>query len=90
VTLSEGVTVGKGVHIKNSVIFPGATVSDLSRIKGAIIGEEVLVGKRVSIAENCMIGDHVKLNDNVTVAKGVTICPNREVAADARVSRCLL
>lgn len=90
VTLSEGVTVGKGVHIKNSVIFPGATVSDLSRIKGAIIGEEVLVGKRVSIAENCMIGDHVKLNDDVTVAKGVTICPNREVAADARVSRCLL
>lgn len=79
VTLGEQATIGKGVHIENSIIFPGAIVSDFTSIRNAIIGEAAIVGNWVKIESDCLIGDHAMIRDNVTLTKGVTVCPWKEV-----------
>lgn len=90
VTFSDDVVVGGCVRVRNSVVFPGTTISDFSHIEGAIIGENVLIGKRVKIAENCLIGDHVIVDDGVRLAKNVTVCPHREVNRSVGTSKCLM
>jgi mannose-1-phosphate guanylyltransferase len=79
VTLGEQATIGKGVHIENSIIFPGAIVSDFTSVRNAIIGEAAIVGNWVKIEGDCLIGDHAVIRDNVTLTKGVTVCPWKEV-----------
>jgi len=79
VSLSNNVDVGEDTHIKNSVVFPGAVISDASSVEGTIIGEETFIGKKVRIGGRCVIGDHVVIRDGVMLTKGVTVCPYREV-----------
>jgi len=79
VSISDNVTVGRGVSIENSIIFSGVAISDFSSLKGAIIGEDVVIGKRVKIKENCLVGDQATIHDNVTFTKGVRVCPQKEV-----------
>ncbi|MEM2947042.1 MAG: NDP-sugar synthase [Candidatus Bathyarchaeia archaeon] len=88
--LGKNVDVGRNVHIKNSIIFPGVSVSDDSLINGAIIGENVIVGRRVKISENCVIGDCAVIGDNVSLAKGVSICPAKEVFRNVSEARCII
>lgn len=90
VTLGDRVTIGKRVNMRNSVVLSGTTVSDSSRVEGAIIGEKVSMGKGVRIAADCLIGDHVIIHDNLRLAKGVTVCPYREVVDNLSVSTCLM
>jgi mannose-1-phosphate guanylyltransferase len=90
VSLSEGVVVGENVRIKNSVVFPGAVISDFSSVEGAIIGEGSFIGKEVVIDSNCLIGDHVVIHDVVKLAKGVTVCPYKEVAESVHRARRLM
>ena len=89
-SLSEKVDVGVDVHIKNSIVFPGAVISDSSSVEGAIIGEETFIGKNVRIHDHCLIGDHVVIRDGVVLASGVTVCPFREVTESVRKLKRLM
>lgn len=80
VVLGENVSVGNGAHIKDSVIFPNATISDFTSVEGAIIGEEAHIGKNVEINRGCVLGDYVKVKDNVKLANDVSVCPSKEVS----------
>jgi mannose-1-phosphate guanylyltransferase len=88
--LGKNVSIGREVHIKNAIIFPGVSISDFSLINGAIIGENAVVGERVKISENCVIGDHAVIGDNVSLAEGVSICPAKEVFRDVSESKCII
>jgi len=89
-SLGDQVYVGKGARIENSIIFPGATISEFTIIKEAIIGEAVTVGRRVKIGEGCIIGDQAIIQDNVTLTRGVTVCPSKEVSESALTPKCLM
>ncbi len=90
VALGDEVTVGRGVRIENSVIFPGAVLSDFSSLTSVIIGEGAIIGKWVKIEDNCIVGDHAMIHDNVTLAKGVTVCPQKEVTESVLSARTLM
>ncbi len=79
VTIGEQVSIGRGVHLQDSIIFPGAVISDHTSIRNAIIGEAAIVGNWVKIESDCIVGDHATIFDNVTLTKGVTVCPWNEV-----------
>jgi len=90
VSLSNNVDVGEDAHIKNSIVFPGAVISDSSSVEGAIIGEETFIGKNVRIDDHCLIGDHVVIHDGVVLASGVSVCPYREVTESVRKLKRLM
>ncbi len=80
VAIGEQVAIGKGVRMENSIVFPGATISDFTSIRGAIIGEGAMIGRWVKIEDGCIIGDYAMILDNVTLTQGVSICPSKEVS----------
>ncbi len=88
--IGERTILGKGVHVQNSIIFPGVMISDFTSIKGAIIGEEAIIGRHVKIGDRCMIGDHAVIQDNVVLTRGVTVCPSRVVSESVLKPRCLM
>ena len=49
--LFEGVSVGKGAVVEDSIVFPGTVIKENACIKKAVIGEKSVIG------ENCVIGD---------------------------------
>jgi len=79
VTVGEQVSIGRGVHLQDSIVFPGAAISDHTSIRNAIIGEAAIIGNWVKIESDCLVGDHATICDNVTLTKGVTVCPWKEV-----------
>ncbi|MEM1552084.1 MAG: NDP-sugar synthase [Candidatus Bathyarchaeia archaeon] len=88
--LGKNVTVGRNVYIKNSIIFPGVSISDDSFINGTIIGENAIIGRGVKIRGNCVIGDCAVIGDNVSLAEGVSICPAKEVYRDVSEAKCII
>ncbi len=88
--IGERTILGKGVHVQNSIIFPGVMISDFTSIASAIIGEDAIVGRHVKIRDGCMIGDHAVIQDNVVLARGVTVCPSRVVSESVLTPRCLM
>ena len=90
VSVGDSVHIGRGVRIQNSIIFEGATISDFSSIKSAIIGENAFIGKWVKIEEGCIVGDHTVINDNVTLTRDVTVCPSKEISESILTSKSLL
>jgi mannose-1-phosphate guanylyltransferase len=78
--IGESGTIGKDVHIRNSIIFSGATISDSTAISGAIIGEDVKIGKEVRIQEGCIVGDQVEIKNKVTLDRSVSICPSEKIS----------
>jgi len=90
VAIGERAILGKGVRVQNSIVFPGVMISDFTSVKGAIIGEDVIIGSRVKVGHGCMIGDHAVIQNNVTLARGVTVCPSRVVSKSVFAPRCLM
>ncbi|MEM3579719.1 MAG: NDP-sugar synthase [Candidatus Bathyarchaeia archaeon] len=88
--LGKNVNVGRKVHIRNSIVFPGVSISDDSFINGAIIGENAIIGRGVKISGNCVIGDCAVIGDNVSLAEGVSICPAKEVYRDVSEAKCII
>lgn len=54
--ISQGVSVGKNVVIKDSVIMPNVTIEDNVIINKAIVGSEAVIGK------GCKVGDGVDVS----------------------------
>lgn len=49
--LFEGVYVGKGAIVEDSIVFPGTVIKENAHIKKCVVGEKSIIG------ENCVIGD---------------------------------
>jgi len=90
VSLGEHVTVGKRARVENSIIFPGALISNFTSIRGAIVGEAAIIGSRVKIGKRCLIGDHAVIHDGVTLSRSVTVCPSKEVKENVLRPKCLM
>jgi NDP-sugar pyrophosphorylase family protein len=88
--IADHVTLGRGVRIEDSIIFPGTTISDSTSIRGAIIGENATIGKWVKIESGCLIGDYAMIDDNVTLTKDVIVCPSKEISESVLTSKCLM
>ena len=77
--LGDGVAVGKGSEIRNSIIFPNVFVGKFASITGSIVGKGAKIGQRVKVGENCIVGDNVNIHDDVILTSKVRICPFKEV-----------
>lgn len=89
-TVGDHITVGRGVRIENSIIFSNTLVSDFTSIRGAVIGEGVIIGRRVKIEDGCVLGDRTRIRDNVTLGRDVTVCPFKEVSESVLTPKCLM
>lgn len=72
--IGEGVTIGKGAVVENSVVFRGAVIGEGTKLSYAIIDENVTIGK------DCVIGDAKSSPDrialigrNTVIADGTSI-----------------
>ena len=80
VSVGDGVVIGRGCRIENSVVFPGAFIGDFTSIRNAIVGENAVLGRWVKVEGTSIIGDYVNVSDNVTITSGVSICPSKSVS----------
>ncbi len=65
-----GVRLGKGVKLKNSVVYPGAVIGDGANVSDTVIGPEARVGKNAVVTES-LIGEGSKVGDSVKVGRSV-------------------
>ncbi len=79
VSLGNNVQIGKGCRIENCVLFDGVTIEDYSSVKGAIIGENVVIERWVKVESGSLVGDYAQITDGVTITEGVTICPSKTI-----------
>jgi mannose-1-phosphate guanylyltransferase len=89
-TIGDHIKLGREVHIENSIIFSNTLISDFASIRGAVIGEGVVIGKRVKIKDGCVIGDRTIIRDNVTLSRDVIICPFKDVSESVLAPKCLM
>ena len=65
IILGEGVVIGKGASLANSVILDRAKIGDYSKIEGSVIGRDVVVKRysqiyRMGIPDNSMVQDYTR------------------------------
>ena len=77
--VADNVVIGSGCRIENSIVFSGTVIGDFTSIRGAILGENVMLERWVKIEEGSIIGDHTSIADGVTVTHDVSICPSKRV-----------
>lgn len=89
----EGVTVGKGAVVKDSIIFPCAKIEDGARIDKAIIGsgsyisENAVVGSDNPDAESKFYNSKICTADITLVGSDIVIDKNIEIARNNMVTR---
>ena len=67
------------MYISNSILFDHVIIGRNSHVRGAVLGEGVVIGNRVRITKDCVIGDHVYIGDNVALKNNIQICPHKEI-----------
>lgn len=89
----EGVTVGKGAVVKDSIIFPCVKIEDGARIDKAIIGsgsyisENAVVGSDSPDAESKFYNSKICTADITLVGSDIVIDKNIEIARNNMVTR---
>jgi len=83
--VSDGVTIGRGARIKDSIIFPNAYIGEDAIIEKTIIGEGAIIGKGVKCGMNysdnnpyasiltddlVLIKGNIKIEDGTELYKG--------------------
>ena len=79
VSIGNGVQIGKGCRIENSVVFDGVTIEDYSSVKSAILGENSVLERWVKVESGSLIGDYAQIKDGVTITERVSICPSKTI-----------
>lgn len=88
--IGEETSVGNRALIEDSIIFPNTTISDYAFVRGAIIGESVIVGRGAKIEDGCIVGDNATIQDGVALTQGVSVCPFKNVTQNASTAECLM
>ena len=65
IILGEGVVIGRGVSLFNSIILDRAKIGDYSKIEGSVIGRDVMVKRssqiyRMGIPDNSVVQDYTR------------------------------
>ena len=76
VVLGDGCRVGRGAHVRDSVLWDGVVVGDGSSVKDAI------VASRVRIGANAEIGAHTVIGHDVAIADGAQIAENSRLSRE--------
>jgi mannose-1-phosphate guanylyltransferase len=71
--LSQGVKVGRGAVIRDSIVFEEAVLEDNCRVDGALIGEATTIGKGAIIGEGSVIAGEVSVPPRAVVNAGSTV-----------------
>ena len=81
-TLSNNVTIKKGAHVKDSVIFSGCVIEEGAEVGYSILDSNVTVGK------NATVGDLTQKQTKITlIGSGVKIEENGKVKAGDMVEK---
>lgn len=80
VVLGDGCRVGRGAHVRDSVLWDGVVVGDGSSVKDAI------VASRVRIGANAEIGAHTVIGHDVAIADGAQIAENSRLSREGVAS----
>ena len=81
--LFQGVRVGKGAKIIDSVVMRGAHIEEGAVVERAVVAEDVVVGAGARIGEK--EGDFVVLGPGCRIAAGVSVAAGQSVEPDAVV-----
>ncbi len=88
--LFEGVSVGKGAIVEDSIVFPGTVIKENAHIKKCVVGEKSV------ICENCVIGDESVCSNQyeskycsggiTLIGGGIEIAKGTHIGAEAMVT----
>lgn len=81
VCIADGVIIGKGAKIYDSVIYDRVKIGDNCIVKGSVLGSGVVIGKNAVIMD-AMISDGVSIKDGVKVGSFSKIWPKRKITKD--------
>lgn len=87
--ISDGVTIGKGAEVTDSIIMTDVKVGENVKLNKVIIGQGAVIGNGAQIGteEETTKYKSVYCSDGVTlIAGGITICENAVVGGNCMVS----
>jgi mannose-1-phosphate guanylyltransferase len=79
VVLGQGVQIGAGSTVEDSVLLDGVTVGARTHISGAIISSGVVIGDRCTIDRQAMLGEGVRVGDDNVLTAGARVFPGVEL-----------
>ena len=86
--LFDGVNIGSGAVVRDSIVMPGATIEDGAVVQYAIIGENVVIGKNAVIGarpedmENVEEWGVTVIGADCNIPSGVVIAPKEMIDAE--------
>lgn len=86
--LFDGVNIGSGAVVRDSIVMPGATIEDGAVVQYAIIGENVVIGKNAVIGarpedmENVEEWGVTVIGADCHIPSGVVIAPKEMIDAE--------
>ncbi|HWD70388.1 MAG TPA: NDP-sugar synthase [Solirubrobacteraceae bacterium] len=83
VVLGEGVQIGAGATVEDSVLLDGVTVGARTHISGAIISRDVVIGDRCTIDGHAVLGEGVRIGDDNVLTAGARVFPGVELPDEA-------
>ena len=75
VVLGRGVQIASGATVEDSVLLDGVSVGARSRIRGAIVSQDVTIGQRCYIDGNVILGEGVHIGDDNHLTAGARVFP---------------
>jgi len=76
VVLGEGVQIGAGARVSDSVLLDGARIGADTRIRGSIVGPSVRIGERCVIEDGVVLGAGVQIGDGNVLRAGLRLSPS--------------
>ena len=83
VVLGRGVRIAGGATVEDSVLLDGVTVGARTHIRGAIIGQDVMIGERCNIDGHVVLGEGVRIGDDNHLTAGARVFPGVSLPAGA-------
>ncbi|MCI9575076.1 MAG: glucose-1-phosphate adenylyltransferase [Clostridiales bacterium] len=86
--LFDGVNIGSGAVVRDSIVMPGATIEDGAVVQYAIIGENVVIGKGATVGARPEDMDNVDewgvtvIGADCKIPPGVVIAPKEMIDAE--------
>ncbi len=86
VVLGEGVEIGEGTLISNSVIGKNTYIGKRSRIENSVIWESVKVGDDAKL-KDCVICSYTEIGNRVKAQKGAVISQKVKIEDDVQITK---
>ncbi|NVM53519.1 MAG: NTP transferase domain-containing protein [Candidatus Helarchaeota archaeon] len=85
-TIGDGVYIGKGVHIKRSIVWNNVTIRENAKLENCVISSRVELGAESFVLNEAVIGDDCEIGNESVINPAIMIWPNKIIEAGSTVS----